>query len=380
MVASEALKGGAIAGATGGAFKGLGISLEKLGQLLPKYGKKVMNKTLQELGVPEAEIPKVMEDISKYSNPKNKMTTPDELAKRQSEELRGIKGKNDDTVWTMENLGEGKDVQRELESIRSDTAEKVYTLKETNRIAKERLKEATAQLKEDHATAKSIFDPESREAIQQATLVQDAAVKKAESELHNATGQVFGSLYQKLQTYKKGIDDTVQKYLDEFYRTNPTEGVKVSTVGQNISEAINAGRVLSAKFHNGVIQIQPKGINNAGLAADAKSLEGWLNAFLSTEEDGAIRTLKNLHFNHQDISNLVGSKLGQGGVSTNVGDTIKLIKSALDPEKYLDDVRRITGQTFANPMDAVDQPRPPIGGMNCRRGVSSASRRLIVSS
>lgn len=347
QIVSEGLKGGAMMGVAGGAFKALGVSMEKLAPLLPKYGNKIMAKTLKELGVSDEALPKVMADLKGYLPGGKAYKKPEELARLQSEEIGSLKKQHEEATWQEKTLGEGAKVEAEVERVRQETTTKIMDTRDANKTALERLAEKRKQLQEDYRFNEQKTNLEDRDSIIGTQAVHDAKVAEAEKELHDATGQVFGGLYKTLQKYKTSIDDIADASYTEFFHIAPTEGTPVTLVGKNIEQSINAGRLLQAKYEKGIIQVSAKpGLNNQNLDASAKNLESYLNTFLSAEEDGAVRTLQNLQYNHKDISKLVGAKLQAGGIDASLGGDLDLIKSAIDPLKYLDNVSPTASKFF----------------------------------
>lgn len=339
QVVMEGLKGAGLMAATGGAFKALGVSMEKLAPLLPKYGYKAMNKVLKEIGVPEAEIPKTIQNIKDYLPGGKAYKKPGELAKEQGEEIKAIKDLHEEELWKEKNFGIGRETDIKLDEIRQETAREVAAVSDANRIALERLAEKRKQIDTDAKFNKQVLDVEDRNTIVGTQAVHDAKLAEAEKELYETVGTVFGNKWKLLDTYKGKIDDIVDTQLTSFFRKAPLEGPKTELVGRNIATALNSGRLVDATWEKGVMQLSPKkGLTEPNLVASVRNLEGWLNGFLKADEEGSIRTLQNLKYTHDKASELVGAELRAGGVHASLGGDLDLIKSALDPVKYIDDI------------------------------------------
>lgn len=334
--AGQFAQGAAITGTIGLAFKGAGVSLEKLGAFIPKYGKKVFRNLAESMGVPTKEIDGFLADPKKY------------MAK-SPQRYEDIYNKNQERVIKFRNKQEQELFEKKIEFRKQETEQirRNELLIRDDEIAKKQIvdsksdnvKQAISDLKETTRTSIEELNFNNREALANAAVKYDKSVKQAKDALDDEMTTWASGFKKTLDDYKGQVDTEIDDVLTRMVDDFPSEGAKTSNVIKNVLESVNSSRVFRASLKDGKFQIQSRVGNEIGDGV-AKDIESGLNSLVNDFSENGVINMYKLRFNKGIYERVLPKKWLQEGLGegTGFGKVSDMIGSALDVSNYIDDL------------------------------------------
>lgn len=333
------VQGAAVTGATAGLFKGVGVSLEKLGQLIPKYGSKTVQSLMIEMGVSEKNAAEFVTNWGKFKvGQKGEIPSLSKVSERNVRLAEDLKKRQDDELFKM-----NQDLERQkqtlIESKKSEIRGKEIEYNDSIESNAFATKKAIEELKDANRNEISKIDMNNRDSIAEAVVNQERTLMEARGAFEEQVSSFFGQFKTKLDTYRNAINTETDNIVDRMVAEYPTVGARAENVSRNIQDAINATRVFRAKMNKeGKIEISS---NASSVVADEKAriLESRINYLLKDNSEKGIVNMYKLRFAKSEYDNLTSAWMKEGsGEFTEIGRVTKNIADALESSRYIDDL------------------------------------------
>ncbi len=334
--AGQFAQGAAITGTIGLAFKGAGVSLEKLGAFIPKYGKKVFRSMAESMGVPTKEIDGFLADPKKYMAKSPQRY--EDVYNTNQERVVKFRNKQEQDLFEKKQefqKQEREQIRRNELLIRDDEIAKKQIVDSKS----DNVKQAISDLRETTRASVEELNFNNRESLANAAVQYDKSVKLAKDALDDEMTTWAAGFKKTLDDYKGQVDGEIDDVLTRMVDDYPTEGAKTSNVVKNVITAINESRVFRASFEEGKFKIRSRVGHDIGTGV-AGDIESGLNSLVNDFSENGVINMYKLRFNKGIYERVLPKKWLQEGLGegTGFGKVSDMIGSALDVSNYLDDL------------------------------------------
>lgn len=328
-------QGAAITGTVGLAFKGAGVSLEKLGAFIPKYGKKVFRSMAESMGVPTKEIDGFLADPKKYMAKSPQRY--EDVYNTNQERVVKFRNKQEQDLFEKKQefqKQEREQIRRNELLIRDDEIAKKQIVDSKS----DNVKQAISDLRETTRASVEELNFNNRESLANAAVQYDKSVKLAKDALDDEMTTWAAGFKSVLDSWKGQISRRTDNLVDEMAKQLPHEGAKVPNVIDNIIKVLDESRMFKGVYKDKKFHVLSS--NTRSSQKIATELESEINHMLDNAS-GDVVNLFNLRLHQQVFEKQLPSQwlVDKGlGLNTEFGHVAKMISNVLDVYNYIDDL------------------------------------------